>query len=288
VSVLAEPTASRTTTDRLLATAPPARRVLTAADTLTGDVTYTADEGPYEIQDKLAPAAGAKKCTLHIGPGADVRGGTIAGTSALHVEIAGTADRPAILRHVDFQQTFGGLFRARYAIFDGCTFHKTGAWYAKAGFTSKWVFDDCVLRGGEPFRKITHVDYGIKWTGCTFSGVTLVDIAVPQPKDKPLDYMTGFRKDWRLIDHCSFDGCDVPPTIFWCATASNYTKCRFPTGPAFESDTPTDVVAFVADTDGDAPDKVAAATPAKRAPLHIVYAPQPFQTSTASGEARTP
>ena len=99
---------------------------------------------------------------------------------------------------------------------------------------------------------------------------------MPEPKDKPLDYMTSFRKDWRVIDHCSFEDCTVPPTIFWCATASNYKQCRFSSGPAFESDTPTDVVSYVTGTDGDAPDKIAAASPAKRAALNIQYATQPF------------
>ena len=197
-------------------------------------------------------------------------------TPFVHVDIAGTADNPVILRHMTFNQDWGGSFKAQYAIFDDCTFHKTGSWYAFAGLTSKWEFSNCVIHGGKPFPKITHVDYGIKFTNCSFSDATLPEIAVPTPKDKPLDYMNSLRKNWRLIDHCSFDGCTIPPTIFWCATASNYYKCEFATGPAFESDTPTDVVAFVTNTIGDAPDKITQATPPKRAALHIMYAAQPF------------
>ena len=274
-AVAVYPTAGQTVEQRL-ASAPAPRRVLTSADALTGTVSYTADEGPYEIQDKLPVVKGARNCVLRIGPGADVRGGSISGLGSLHVDIAGTPDRPAILRHVEFQQTYGGNFKARYAIFDDCTFHKAGPWYDKAGFTSKWAFDHCVLRGGQPFPKITHVDYGIKFADCALSDVTFPEIAVQVPKDAARDYMAVLRKDWRLIDHCSFDRCTVPPTVFWCATASNYDRCRFPTGPAFESDTPTEVVAFVTHPDGDAPDKVAAATPAMRAPLHIVSAAEPF------------
>jgi hypothetical protein len=84
------------------------------------------------------------------------------------------------------------------------------------------------------------------------------------------------RKDWRTIVRCRFDGCTVPPTIFWCATASNYSRCKFVPGAAFESDAPTDVTTFIADTAGDSPDKVSAANPAKRAALRIIYAPQQF------------
>ncbi len=265
------------TVDQRLAAAPPPRRVLTAADALAGTASYTADEGLYEIQDTLPEAQGAKNCVLRIGPGADVRGGTISGSGSLHVDIAGTADRPAILRHVAFQQTYGGDFRARYAVFDDCTFRKTGAWYAKAGFTSKWDFAHCVLRGGEPFRRITHVDYGVRFRDCAFVGATLPEIVVQSPKGQPLDYMAVLRKDWRVFDHCSFDGCVVPQTVFWCATASDYDRCRFPAGPAFESDTPTEIVAFVAHPDGDGPDRVAATTRPTRAPLHVVCATQPFR-----------
>jgi TolB-like protein len=264
------------TIQQRLASAPLARRTLKASDQLGAEITFTSDEGPYEIQDKIGVADDIKKCTLHFGPGADVRGGAVPSKKTFVIDIGGTADNPVILRHIDFAQDLGGNFKARYAIFDNCTFHKTGAWYANAGFTSKWEFNNCIIRGGKPFPKITHVDYGIKFNNCTFSNVTLSEIIVGQPKDKPLDYMNTLRKNWRIIDHCSFDGCTVPPTVFWCAMASNYSKCEFATGPAFESDTATDVVAFVTNTIGDAPDKISEATPPKRAALHITYAPQPF------------
>jgi len=252
-----------------------ARRVLSSTEKLTGDTSFDSAGGPYEIQDKLALAPGVKKCVLHVGPGAQIHGGIIPLGSSMRIEIAGTPAQPAILRQIDFQQGFGGNFKAQYAIFENCKFHKTGAWYARAGFTSKWTFDKCLIRG-TTFPTITHVDYGINFTDCTFSGVTFAEISVGTPKNAALDYMSALRKNWRIIDHCRFDDCSVPPTVFWCATASDYTKCRFTGGPAFESDTATDVVAFVADTDGDAPDKIAQATPATRAALHITYAADPF------------
>jgi TolB-like protein len=264
------------TVDQRLAAAPPARKVLTTDDPLDGTTTFAADEGPYEIRGVLPERDPHQNVTLRIGPGTDVRGGSISGLGSLHYDLAGTADRPVILRHVEFQQTWGGNFKAQYAIFDDCTFRKTGAWYDKAGFTAKWTCEHCVFRGGDPFKKITHADYGIKFTDCAFVGVTLPEIVVPTPKDKPRDDRVALRADWRLIDHCRFDACTVPQTVFWCATASNYDRCRFPPGRPFESDTPTEILAYVAHPDGDGPDKVAAATPPVRAPLHVVCATQPF------------
>jgi TolB-like protein len=258
------------------ATSSAAPHTLSSADKLTGDMSFDAAGGPYEIQDKISVASGVKKCKLFVGPGAQIHGGIISLGGVTHITIAGTADQPAILRNIDFQQGYDGYFKAQYAIFENCKFHKTGGYYALAGFTAKWVFDKCLIRGTS-FPKITHIDTGIKFTDCTFSGMTFGDIIVGAPKDKPLDYMSVLRKDWRIIDHCRFDDCSVPPTIFWCATASDYTKCRFPVGPAFESDTATDVVAYVSGTSGDAPDKIEQATPPKRAALHITYASEPFQ-----------
>jgi hypothetical protein len=257
---------------------PSSSHTLSAADKLTGDTSFDAEAGPYEITDRLALAPGVKKCMLRVGPGAEIHGGMIP-LGGMHIEIAGTPNRPAILRNIDFQQNLGGNFTAQYAVFENCKFHKTGAWYALSGISSKWTFDKCLIRGTS-FPRITHVDYGIKFTDCTFSSVTFADIIIGAPKNKPLDDMSGLRKKWRIIDHCRFDDCTVPPTIFWCATASDYRKCRFIPGPAFESDTPTEVVAFVAETNGDAPDEIAAATPAKRAPLHIIYAGEPFSVFT--------
>ena len=146
------PSASATL-DQRLGLAPAARRTFTAADKLSGDTAFTGEEGPYEIQDKLSLADGTKKSSLRIGSGADVRGGTILANKFLHIEITGTPEKPAILRHVEFQQELGGSFKAEYAIFDDCTFHKAGSWYSKSGYSSKWEFDKCILRGSEPFPR---------------------------------------------------------------------------------------------------------------------------------------
>jgi TolB-like protein len=252
-----------------------ARHVYAKGDKITGSMTFTGADGPYEIEDKLEPAEGVKDYTLRFGPGAEIRGGTITFGKSGHVEIEGTPENPAVFRHLNFQHLLGGHFTARCAIFEDCKFRKGGAWFVH-NFSTKWEFEKCIIRGSAAFTKITHVDYGIKFTDCTLGGVNFEEIREPTPKDKPLDWMSVLRKDWRIIERCRFEDCTIPPTIFWCATESNYARCKFQTGAAFESDTPTDVVAYVVDTVGDSPDKVLAANPAKRAALRIRYTSQPF------------
>ena len=88
--------------------------------------------------------------------------------------------------------------------------------------------------------------------------------------------MHSLRVNWNEMDRCRFDSCTIPPTVLWCAQASNFTRCKFIPGRAFESDTATEVKAYVSDTTGDAADKVEADKPPARAAVHIIYATQPF------------
>jgi TolB-like protein len=254
----------------------PVKHVFNADEKFPASISFTAADGPYQLSDKLSPADGLKNYTVDVGPGADLRGGHLHfGRADGHVQINGTPGNPAIFRGVEFDQYLGGSFTAHYAIFEDCKFLKVGAYFSRAGFSSKWEMDHCLIRGSTTFKFLTHVDYGTKFSDCTFSDVTFPEITFPAAKDKPLDMMHELRVNWRVMDRCRFDSCTVPPTVFWCAQASNFTRCKFVPGRAFESDTATEVKAFVSDTTGDAPDKIQAAAPT-RAPLHITYAPQPF------------
>jgi hypothetical protein len=199
------------------------------------------------------------------------------------IRINGTADHPAMLHNITFSQSLWGSFNAQFAIFDNCKFRKVGAWYDNGGYSSKWVIDKCLIRGPNSFGALTHVDYGVKFTDCTFEGVVLKSIGPSGSKGTPMDYMKSFRKGWRTINNCQFNHCTIGPTLFWCAVNSNYNQCRFPAGSAFESDTPTTVVAFVTSTEGDSPDKIAAVNPPKRAALSIAYSTQPFEVFAFPG-----
>ena len=253
----------------------PAKHTFGADEKFPGNLSFTAAEGPYQISDKLSAAEGVKKYTLTFGPGADLRGGNLHfGKGGGHVEISGTLEKPVIFREVEFDQYLGGSFVAHYAVFENCRFRKAGAYFSRSGRSSKWELDHCLIRGNNTFKDLSHVDYGFRFTDCTFSDVRLPEIGIPG-KEQPVDVMKHLRLDWNEIDRCRFDGCTVSPTVFWCAQSSNYTRCKFIPGRAFESDTPTEVKAFVAETTGDAPDKLQGGPP-PRAALHITYVPQPF------------
>jgi hypothetical protein len=165
---------------------------------------------------------------------------------------------------------------AHYAVFDNCQFRKGGAYYSRTGLSTKWELDHCLIRGSSSFSSLSHVDYGFKFSDCTFIDVTFPEIGLPG-KEQPVDMMHHLRKNWNEIARCQFDQCTIPPTVFWCAESSNYVRCRFIPGKPFESDTAVDVRAFVSDTTSEAPDKAQAANPPARAAVHVTYAPGPFE-----------
>lgn len=258
------------------------QRVFTTDDKLTGDLALDAAGGPFEIKGKLGPAEGLKKYTIQIGAGADVHGGSILIQNGGHAVIAGTPDHPAVLRDLTFEQALGGNFIATCAIFENCKFRKVGGWYAY--HSSKWTFEQCAIHGPAGFSNLKGVDYGFKFNDCTFQGLTFPEIGGRAPKDKPLDHMLFLRADWNKITRCRFDDCVVPPTVFWCSEFSDFTRCHFIPGVAFESDAETQVKAYVEGTVGDPPEKVFASNPAKRAGIRVVFAPQPFPVFAFPGK----
>lgn len=254
----------------------PARHVFSSNERYPGNLTLSAAEGPYQITDELSMDDNAKKYTINIGAGTDVRNGQFHfGRGGGHMEISGTPEKPAIFRNVEFDQFLGGSVNAHYAVFDECKFHKMGVYYSRTGMSTKWQLDHCLIRGSGSFPSLAHVDYGFNFSDCTFIDVTFPEIGMPA-KEQPADMMHHLRQPWNEIARCQFINCTVPPTIFWCAESSNYVRCRFVPGRPFESDTAIDVRAFVSDSLSEAPDKVLALNPPTRAAAHVSYAPQPF------------
>lgn len=255
----------------------PIKRTFTKDETYSGTLSFTAADGPYQLSANLSPEKGSKHNKIDVGPGSDVRGGNLHfGSGGGHVEISGSPENPAIFRNVEFDQYLGGSLTAHYAIFQNCSFRKAGAYYSRSGHSSKWELDHCLIEGSSTFKSLSHVDYGFRFSDCTFSEVTFPEIGIPGSKDKPVDVMHSLRVNWNEMDRCRFDSCTIPPTVLWCAQASNFTRCKFIPGRAFESDTATEVKAYVSDTTGDAADKVEADKPPARAAVHIIYATQPF------------
>ncbi len=74
---------------------------------LTGDVAWTADDGPYLVDETIVVEAGA---SLAIGPGTEVYFGRSASVVATgRLEIRGTAEEPVVLRPQEFGRRWEGI-----------------------------------------------------------------------------------------------------------------------------------------------------------------------------------
>jgi hypothetical protein len=233
---------------------------------------------PYEIKDVFGPAQADKQFKIIVAPGVEIRGGKInlespnaKGDAA--ITFAGSKSKPIILRHVEIDHPLQGRFKASNVIFDQCSFRKTGGWYAY--YSSKWEMDQCLLYKCD-FPNFKGVDYGFKFTNCTFVSMNLPEISHDKDNENDFDYMTRLRKDWNIIQSCSFVNCTVFPTVFWCSETSNFWNCAFLPGVAFNSATPTKVSAYVSGTNGETPAEISHDNPPKRAPLTIVQHAGPF------------
>ncbi len=101
---------------------------------------------------------------------------------------------------------------------------------------------------------------------------------IQHPHNPGFDHAAVLHGDWNKIVGCDFVDCTVPPTVFWCAQASNFRACRFTPGEAFESEQASEDHAFVSDTMGPSPQSAWAVNPPKHANIQLVVTPQPFPT----------
>jgi len=212
---------------------------------------------------------------ITVGPGVEIRGGRI----ELHYNgsliVEGTPDKPAILRNVVIGQDNNPVgLKAKHAVFDQCTFWKSGPWHSH--YSSKWAFDSCLLDRCT-FSSLDAVYYGIKLERCAFVSMAFPEIQHRRQKGHRFDHIESLRGEWNTISGCQFVDCKIPPTVAWSGRQSNYMGCKFIAGETFESDTPTEVTAFVADVEANLPHEIWRSDPA-RAPLKVVYASTPFPT----------
>jgi len=127
------------------------------------------------------------------------------------------------------------------------------------------------------FSSLDAVYYGIKLKRCAFVSMSFPEVQHRRQQGQTFDHMKLLRSDWNNITGCQFVDCKIPPTVAWSARQSNYMGCKFGAGETFESDTPTEVAAFVADVEANLPHQVWRSHPA-RAPLKLAYASTPFPT----------
>ncbi len=241
------------------------------------DFAFTDTSKPYALKGTFVVKQGGGRKQITVGAGVEIRGGRIYLNKEGELIIAGTPQKPAVLRGVTIGQDLTNFgLKARWVIFDKCRFAKVGGWYSYN--STKWICDYCLFYKCA-FTKLTGVDYGFKLTHCAFVSMKFPEIIHSRPKEGKFDHMKSLRKGWNTLANCQFVDAEVPPTVAWCASESNFMGCRFVSGETFESDTPTEVVAFVADTTSSPPDKVWDSN-AARAALKVSYTSEPFSTVT--------
>jgi len=275
------PTRGNIFTDGPVAVAP--KHTFNASDSISSDVTWSAAESPYEITGTLSNSTPPKGKTwkISVGPGVEVRGaGTIHLTCDTSIEIKGEPSHPVLFRDITFDFHRNSTLTTEHAIFEHCTFRKHPRSPGLAQYSTKWNFDKCLLRRSS-FPSLSVVEFGLRLTNCTLEETDLPEMA--EPARANLDAMKYLRGEWDTIDHCKIFNCNVSPSAFWCAQSSNFLRCQFIPGEAFSSDTPTDVLAYIAETRGETPDQLLAGNPPKRAGLRITRATIPFPVYSFPG-----
>jgi cytoskeletal protein RodZ len=237
-------------------------------------IAFTRRDSPHVIKGTLYPADGTSDGTITIGPGVLVQDGTIDLRRSGKLVVEGSPAKPAVLRNVCVVQDLSASMTAENAVFDQCTFTKGGGWFVTS-YSSQWTLEKCFLYQCR-FPLLSEQDYGVRFRNCTFASMQFPEFQANRPNTGDFDHMQKLRKDWRIMEDLNFINCQIPPTVFWCSVRSNFFRCRFVPGEAFESPQPAECVAYVTDTIGESPRKVFSDPPPKKATMAIRQAPARF------------
>ena len=241
-------------------------------------IAFTRRDSPHLIKGTIYPAKDASDGMITIGPGVLVQDGTIDLRRKGKLVVRGTPVEPAVLRNLNVVQDLSASMTAENAVFDRCTFKKGGGWFI-ASYSTKWTLESCFFYQCR-FPSLNEVDYGIRFRNCTFVAMQFPEVGVKRRKTGQFDHMQKLRKDWRIMEDLNFINCQIPPTVFWCSVRSNFFRCHFVSGEAFESPQPAESVAYVADTVGESPMRVFSVPPPKMAPMSIRQTPAKFNVFT--------
>lgn len=237
-------------------------------------IAFTRRDSPHVIKGTLYPADGVSDGTITIGPGVLVQDGTIDLRRSGKLVVKGSPVEPAVLRKVCVVQDLSASMTAENAVFDQCTFTKGGGWYVTS-YSSQWTLEKCFLYQCR-LPWLSEQDFGLRFRNCTFVSMQFPEFRANRPNPGDFDHMQKLRKDWRIMEDLNFINCQIPPTIFWCSVRSNFFRCHFVPGEAFESPQPAESVAYVADTVGESPMRVFSDPPPKKATMSIRQAPARF------------
>lgn len=156
------------------------------------------------------------------------------------IKLEGQPTRPVIFRGVHVALDLGGGLEAKHAVFEDCTFSKTGGWFAY--YSSYWTFDDCLLVQSN-FSGLTGVDYGIQIRGCA-----LLECKFPSRYlcgEPPGDSAAAYRDGWNAVEENGFQRCEMPPSFVWTTKRCSFTQCKVTGSEVYRSTTPLQVLMAV-------------------------------------------
>lgn len=130
---------------------------------------------------------------------------------------------------------------AKHAVFENCVFYKNGKWYKKAGYSSKWIFDSCILHECVHPAALNKTGYGFRWINCSITFMNLPRVTPP------------FRNTWHHVYRCNFIGCNVPPSFGWNAQESNFYNCTMRAGDVYNGTEEIEPRPFLKNAKGESP-----------------------------------
>jgi hypothetical protein len=203
----------------------------------------TIPAGRYRIgKDRITvkqTEKGASKPEITFEEGAEIRDGTI------FVDEGKISGKGATFEDVVFSVDLGGMVVMEDCVFEDCSMRKGGAWFA--GWSSKWVFDNCVF-DGKFFDGWTTGNVGIEVRNCTFHKV---DFPTFNYKG---DAGAEAQHSWRTLDECLFRKCEVPMSVVAATKDSVFDGCKIVADPRdYDYKTPVAVSMTVLNGKGKMP-----------------------------------
>jgi len=257
----------KTATDALSSKASP-KELAFAAKFIEGKGTWSDDGTGYVVSNPVqigncghVRGGESKGGDVVIQPGFVLANGVLRASQG-KLEIKGSPDRPVVFKNVSIECDYTASVTASFALFIDCKFVKTGGWFWKGGFSSKWDFSDCLIVDSA-FNSLTKIDYGIKLQRCTFVQVAIPDRSLTD--DAAKDNTGLFHDQWNTISDCQFYQCKVPPSLLWANGKSAFLDCTINGASTFASAKPLQAGGFLPKDDSSFEAAISAATKTKGA-----------------------
>ena len=206
---------------------------LSAADPLRGDVNWAAAGNAIRVVGGTIQVGNGDKvhggsfykAKVRVEPGTRIGGGSIV-VSAGTLELAGTAEQPIVLTNVHLTCEYTAAVTATHVVFDHCEIGKGGNVYWNAGYSAKWVLEDCLARDCT-FEKWSRIDSGLRLRRSTFVDCTIPTRRLHDYKnpDVPLDAAKLLAHPWNEVVGCDFHHCKIAASATWGMRGCNLFDC---------------------------------------------------------------